>query len=163
MQLIQPCHAQFEKLFSDLAMLLIFLLGSVGAMVEPNLDRVADEEDGSRVVGGERRHHADNHFDLLIFTQHWPYTTCLDWEEKRHGSCNKIGIIRSVHLGSISRTQVGLPGASMGCGQRSFIKSVKTKILLFCLILQHGTFQPKIHKRLYYMSLSYIYSESEMK
>ena len=71
-------------------MLLIFLLGSVGALVEPNLDRVADEEDG-RVVGGERRHHADNHFDLLIFTQHWPYTTCLDWEEKRHGTCSKIG------------------------------------------------------------------------
>ena len=78
-------------LFSDLAMLLIFLLGSVGAMVEPNLDRVVDEEDGSRVVEGERRHHADNHFDLLIFTQHWPYTTCLDWEEKRHGTCSKIG------------------------------------------------------------------------
>lgn len=91
MEIIQPCHAQFEKLFSDLAMLLIFLLGSVGAIVEPNLDRVADEEDGSRVVGGERRHHADNHFDLLIFTQHWPYTTCLDWEEKRHGTCSKIG------------------------------------------------------------------------
>ena len=90
MQLIQPCRAQFEKLFSDLAMLLIFLLGSVGAIIEPNLDRVADEEDG-RVVGGERRHHADNHFDLLIFTQHWPYTTCLDWEEKRHGTCSKIG------------------------------------------------------------------------
>ena len=72
-------------------MLLIFLLGSVGALVEPNLDRVADEEDGSRVVVGERRHHADNHFDLLIFTQHWPYTTCLDWEEKRHGTCSKIG------------------------------------------------------------------------
>ena len=78
-------------MFSDLAMLLIFLLGSVGAMVEPNLDRVVDEEDGSRVVEGERRHHADNHFDLLIFTQHWPYTTCLDWEEKRHGTCSKIG------------------------------------------------------------------------
>ena len=78
-------------LFSDLAMLLIFLLGSVGAMVEPNLDRVVDEEDGSRVVEGERRHHADNHFDLLIFTQHWPYTTCLEWEEKRHGTCSKIG------------------------------------------------------------------------
>ena len=91
MEIIQPCHAQFEKLFSDLAMLLIFLLGSVGAMVEPNLDRVVDEEDGSRVVEGERRHHADNHFDLLIFTQHWPYTTCLDWEEKRHGTCSKIG------------------------------------------------------------------------
>jgi len=41
---------------------------------------------------GERRHQkADNHFDVLIFTQHWPYTTCLDWEEKRHGSCSKIG------------------------------------------------------------------------
>lgn len=66
-------------------MLLIFLLGSVGAIVEPNL------EEDSRVVGGERRHHADNHFDVLIFTQHWPYTTCLDWEEKRHGSCSKIG------------------------------------------------------------------------
>ena len=77
-------------LFSDLAMLLIFLLGSVGAIVEPNLDRMPGEGD-SRVVGGERRHHADNHFDVLIFTQHWPYTTCLDWEEKRHGSCSKIG------------------------------------------------------------------------
>jgi len=66
-------------------MLLIFLLGSVGAIVEHNL------EEDSRVVGGERRHHADNHFDVLIFTQHWPYTTCLDWEEKRHGSCSKIG------------------------------------------------------------------------
>jgi len=32
----------------------------------------------------------DNSFDLLIFTQHWPFTTCLDWEETRHGSCKKI-------------------------------------------------------------------------
>jgi len=36
------------------------------------------------------KNHHDNHFDLLIFTQHWPYTTCLDWEEKRHGGCTKI-------------------------------------------------------------------------
>ena len=143
---------------------LVLFLGSVGAMAEDNLVKMTDQDEIGLVGLGveRRRHHADNHFDLLIFTQHWPYTTCLDWEEKRHGSCNKIGIIRSVHLGSISRTQVGLPGASMGCGQRSFIKSVKTKILLFCLILQHGTFQPKIHKRLYYMSLSYIYSEEHI-
>ena len=90
MQLIQPCRAQFEKLFSDLAMLLIFLLGSVSVIVEDNLDKVTTQED-SEVLGVERRHHADNHFDVLIFTQHWPYTTCLDWEEKRHGSCSKIG------------------------------------------------------------------------
>lgn len=38
---------------------------------------------------GEQVNH-DNHFDLLVFTQHWPYTTCLDWEEKRHGGCKKI-------------------------------------------------------------------------
>ena len=77
-------------LFSDLAMQLIFLLGSVSAIVEDNLDKVTTQED-SEVLGVERRHHADNHFDVLIFTQHWPYTTCLDWEEKRHGSCSKIG------------------------------------------------------------------------
>lgn len=40
-------------------------------------------------IGEQVKH--DNHFDLLIFTQHWPYTTCLDWEEKRHGGCRKIG------------------------------------------------------------------------
>ena len=84
-------------LFSDmsLAMLLICLLGSVSALVDDNSasrpTNVADQDDNRLVVDGERRRHADNHFDLLIFTQHWPYTTCLDWEEKRHGSCSKIG------------------------------------------------------------------------
>lgn len=76
-------------------MLLICLLGSVSAFVDDNSasrpTNVADQDDNRLVVGGERRRHADNHFDLLIFTQHWPYTTCLDWEEKRHGSCSKIG------------------------------------------------------------------------
>jgi len=76
-------------------MLLICLLGSVSALVDDNSasrpTNVADQDDNRLVVGGERRRHADNHFDLLIFTQHWPYTTCLDWEEKRHGSCSKIG------------------------------------------------------------------------
>ena len=80
-------------LFSDmsLAMLLICLLGSVSALVDDYSTSVAGQDDMRLVVGGERRRHADNHFDLLIFTQHWPYTTCLDWEEKRHGSCSKIG------------------------------------------------------------------------
>jgi len=79
----------------SLAMLLICLLGSVSALVDDNSasrpTNVADQDDNRLVVDGERRRHADNHFDLLIFTQHWPYTTCLDWEEKRHGSCSKIG------------------------------------------------------------------------
>ena len=84
-------------LFSDmsLAMLLICLLGSVSALVDDNSTsrptNVTDQDDNRLVVDGERRRHADNHFDLLIFTQHWPYTTCLDWEEKRHGSCSNIG------------------------------------------------------------------------
>jgi len=75
-------------------MLLIFLLGSVSAMVDYNPTSVAYQDDNklmaAGVLGEERRRHGDNHFDLLIFTQHWPYTTCLDWEEKRHGSCSKI-------------------------------------------------------------------------
>jgi len=73
-----------------MAILLILLLGSVSAMVEVDNLESTTNQDASRVVaGGERRR--DNHFDLLVFTQHWPYTTCLDWEEKRHGSCSKIG------------------------------------------------------------------------
>jgi len=51
-----------------------------------------------------RRHHGhrpstkhDNHFDLFVFTQHWPYTSCLDWE-KKHGSCrNNMRPAWSVH------------------------------------------------------------------
>jgi len=72
---------------------LVLFLGSVGAMAEDNLVKMTDQDEIGLVGLGveRRRHHADNHFDLLIFTQHWPYTTCLDWEEKRHGSCNKIG------------------------------------------------------------------------
>ena len=82
-------------MFSDMAMLLILILGSVSALVDDNSTSVAYQDDNKLVasgVGGERRRHGgDHHFDLLIFTQHWPYTTCLDWEEKRHGSCSKIG------------------------------------------------------------------------
>ena len=34
----------------------------------------------------------DTHFDILILTQHWPYTTCTDWEEKKPSNgCKKIG------------------------------------------------------------------------
>jgi len=33
----------------------------------------------------------DDHFDILIFTQHWPYTTCIDWENRSsHNSCSRI-------------------------------------------------------------------------
>jgi len=32
----------------------------------------------------------DYRIDLLVLTQHWPYTTCLDWQEKQHGGCRKI-------------------------------------------------------------------------
>ncbi|XP_012258433.2 ribonuclease Oy-like [Athalia rosae] len=30
---------------------------------------------------GRHKVYADNHFDLLIFTQHWPETVCFEWEE----------------------------------------------------------------------------------
>ena len=83
-------------MFSDMAMLLILILGSVSALVDDNSTSVAYQDDNKLVAAGvlgeeRRRHGGDHHFDLLIFTQHWPYTTCLDWEEKRHGSCSKIG------------------------------------------------------------------------
>ena len=52
------------------------------------IENVTDRSDNST---SEPEKRPDNYFDLLIFTQHWPYTTCLDWEEKRHGSCSEIG------------------------------------------------------------------------
>jgi hypothetical protein len=31
-------------------------------------------------------------FDIFILTQHWPITTCIDWESKdRKNGCTKIG------------------------------------------------------------------------
>ena len=44
----------------------------------------------SMVEGQEHELKKNNQFDIYIFTQHWPYTTCFDWSEKGH-SCNKIG------------------------------------------------------------------------
>ena len=96
-----PCSI-WDVVFRPEKMLLVFLLGSVSALVEDNLAKMTDQVDSRMTdqdsspkdlpLEGERRHQKpDNHFDLLIFTQHWPYTTCLDWEEKRHGSCSKIG------------------------------------------------------------------------
>jgi len=29
-------------------------------------------------------------FDVLILTQHWPYTTCMDWQEESHQTCRHI-------------------------------------------------------------------------
>ena len=63
-------------------------------LVEPEteqtaiIENVTDRSDNS---SSEPEKRPENYFDLLIFTQHWPYTTCLDWEEKRHGSCSEIG------------------------------------------------------------------------
>ena len=103
------------NLFSEMATLLALLVGClVGALGEdPQLrttvgpiqstewpidepeteqpaiiENVTDSSDNSAPEPEKR---PDNYFDLLIFTQHWPYTTCLDWEEKRHGSCSEIG------------------------------------------------------------------------
>lgn len=57
------------------------------------------------VEEGVERHHHDHHFDLLILTQHWPYTTCLEWED-REGSCRKIEQARwTVH--GLWPTQLG--------------------------------------------------------
>lgn len=51
------------------------------------------------------RHHKDHHFDLLILTQHWPYTTCLEWEDRK-GGCRKIEQARwTVH--GLWPTQIG--------------------------------------------------------
>ena len=33
----------------------------------------------------------DHHFDILILTQHWPYTTCIDWESGSGHQCREIG------------------------------------------------------------------------
>jgi ribonuclease T2 len=56
--------------------------------------KVAAINDGSNVTVQQ-----DNHFDILIFTQHWPFTTCIDWEDRsRKNSCSKIEEISwSVH------------------------------------------------------------------
>ena len=32
-----------------------------------------------------------NDFDIYIFTMHWPYTTCMDWERGRGHQCADIG------------------------------------------------------------------------
>ena len=103
------------NLFSEMATLLVLLLGClVGALgedhqlrttvepfqstkwpiEEPETEQPAIIEnvtDSSNNSAPEPEKRPDNYFDLLIFTQHWPYTTCLDWEEKRHGSCSEIG------------------------------------------------------------------------
>ena len=31
-------------------------------------------------------------FDIYIFTMHWPYTTCMDWETGKGHQCAEIGI-----------------------------------------------------------------------
>eukprot|EP00092_Neocalanus_flemingeri_P070377 GFUD01086382.1.p1 GENE.GFUD01086382.1~~GFUD01086382.1.p1 ORF type:complete len:289 (-),score=66.99 GFUD01086382.1:412-1278(-) len=41
----------------------------------------------SLVSASEVESTKDHHFDVLILTQHWPYTTCIDWEES--GSTHK--------------------------------------------------------------------------
>merc|ERR1719147_254814 len=52
----------------------------------------------------EQRHHS-HHFDVLILTQHWPYTTCMEWEERK-GGCRKIEQARwTVH--GLWPTQIG--------------------------------------------------------
>ena len=108
----------FSEMATLLVLLLSCLLGGLGALpsipgeedqlrttvepfqstkwplVEPEteqpaiIENVTDSSDNSAPEPEKR---PDNYFDLLIFTQHWPYTTCLDWEEKRHGSCSEIG------------------------------------------------------------------------
>ena len=33
----------------------------------------------------------DHHFDILILTQQWPFTTCLDWQRGEGHTCRDIG------------------------------------------------------------------------
>lgn len=48
----------------------------------------------------------DTHFDILILTQHWPYTTCRDWEERSiKNTCTKLDANWSVH--GLWPTQLG--------------------------------------------------------
>eukprot|EP00088_Acartia_fossae_P009949 TRINITY_DN14876_c0_g1_i1.p1 TRINITY_DN14876_c0_g1~~TRINITY_DN14876_c0_g1_i1.p1 ORF type:complete len:307 (+),score=55.20 TRINITY_DN14876_c0_g1_i1:72-992(+) len=33
----------------------------------------------------------NNYFDVFVFTQHWPFTTCIDWEKRSNkNSCSRI-------------------------------------------------------------------------
>jgi len=48
----------------------------------------------------------DHHFDILILTQHWPYTTCTDWERGSGHECRDIAHANwSVH--GLWPTQMG--------------------------------------------------------
>ena len=41
-----------------------------------------------------KKHKTGNHrtdFDIYIFTMHWPYTTCMEWESGRGHQCADIG------------------------------------------------------------------------
>ena len=71
-------------------------------------------------------------FDLFIFTQHWPYTTCYDWMSHRRGNkCTKsIGKFVSFNERSYHYTRFSIriyfqtnPGAFMGCGRPSSTRS----------------------------------------
>ena len=40
----------------------------------------------------------NNSFDIFIFTQHWPITTCIDWESKdKKNGCTAIGMVGFGH------------------------------------------------------------------
>ena len=33
----------------------------------------------------------NNYFDVFVFTQHWPFTTCIDWEHRSNkNSCSRL-------------------------------------------------------------------------
>lgn len=44
----------------------------------------AEEALDNEVEGHRRHHHHDSHFDFLMFTQIWPITGCLTWEDSWH-------------------------------------------------------------------------------
>jgi len=53
-------------------------------ILQERLDTMATELKGDNVK-------KDTHFDLLILTKHWPYTTCIDWKKHNpHNACRNI-------------------------------------------------------------------------
>jgi len=67
---------------SNIIKLMLFFFWVIVVISRKNLERKLLAERQLQI----RNLHKDTAFDILIFTQHWPYTVCTQWMEQKRGN-----------------------------------------------------------------------------
>ena len=71
------------KWFMSIWVFLALYYGSDAAILDVKSGAMDNASSSLEETSSPANHHHNHHFDFLMFTQIWPITSCLTWEDRR--------------------------------------------------------------------------------